>query len=126
MIMLGFMVKPSKEQEKYQIKISEFYNKYKGLEIIRIASKKNIPPLMSKSFVENKARESCVKNNETWTVIIDWDCSLKKLLKIEDEPLVFVVDKLDVIRNKKKGHLTIDNEFKELIQKLVKELPGDK
>lgn len=125
-ITLGFTVKQSPEREKYQIKIREFYNTYKdkGLEIIRIASKKGVPPLISKAFVEDRARKSCAKNNETWGVIIDWDWSLKQLFKMADGPLVFVIDKLGIIRYKKKGHLTIDNELEELIQKLLKESPN--
>jgi peroxiredoxin len=104
-------------------KASDFYQAHKkeGLEVIRIASKKGVPFFISKSFVESRARKSLEKRKESWTVIIDWDCSLKKLFQMADEPLVFVIDKLGIIRYKKKGHFIVNKELDELIQKLLKE-----
>lgn len=96
-------------------------HKNKGLEAVRIASKRGVPFFISKSYVERKAREDIDEHNENWTAIIDWDCSLKKLFNMTNEPLVFVVDKRGIIRYKKSGYLIVDNELDTLVQKLLEE-----
>jgi len=99
-----------------------FYTAHKdeGLEAVRIASKRGVPFFISKSFVERKEREDLKEHNENWTTIIDWDGALKKLFNMTNEPLVFVVDKLGIIRYKEKGVFIVDNSLEELIKKLLK------
>ena len=122
-ILLGYTVQPTKEQEKEDVNTCNFYDTTvdKGLEMISISSKKGIPMGISKSFVEGRAKKYCVEHKEHWQVIIDWNSSLKKLFQMTDKPLVFVTDKSGIIRYKKKGDLIIDNNFEELIQKLLAE-----
>lgn len=100
---------------------SGFYdvNRDKGLEVIRISSKRAVPFFVTKPFVENRARKACEKDNDRWTVIIDWDGSLKELLTMIDAPLTFIVDKSGIIRYKKDGFLKIDNEVKQLVERLI-------
>lgn len=102
-------------------KIRDFYNahKDKGLELINIASKKGVPFFVPKSFVEERARKYCAKNKQDFPVIIDWDWSLKKLCKMNDKPLVFVLDKQGIIRYKKEGYFIIDSVLDKTIQKLL-------
>ncbi|MFH0771320.1 MAG: redoxin domain-containing protein [Candidatus Omnitrophota bacterium] len=94
-------------------------NRDKGLEAICISSKRAVPFFISKSFVESRARQTCKDNNDDTTVIIDWDNSLKDLLKVADDPLVFIVDKNGVIRYKKSGFLIVDDKVRELIEELL-------
>lgn len=102
-------------------KFIDFCNAYrnKGLELVRISTKRAVPFFVSKSFVENRARRICEKTNDDWTLIIDWDHSLKELLKMKDGPLAFIVDKNGIIRYKSNGFLIIDDKVAELIQKLL-------
>lgn len=99
----------------------DFYgaNRDKGLEVIRISSKRSVPFFVTKSFVEKRARKTCEKDKDPWTVIIDWDNSLAQLLMMRSEPLTFIVDKNGVIRYKKNGFLTVDSTVEELIKKLL-------
>lgn len=111
---------PTEEEEK---EVGDFYEAHKkqGLEVVRIASKRGVPFFISKSFVENKAKEYLADHNQTWVSIIDWESSLKELFKMTDRPLIFVVDKQGVIRYKKIGVFIVDKELDALIQKLLKE-----
>lgn len=122
-IVTGYTVQPTKEEEKEDVNTCNFYDstKYKGLEMVSISSKKGIPIGISKSFVEGRAKKYCVEHQEHWQVIIDWNSSLKKLVQMTDKPLVFVIDKSGIIRYKTKGDLIIDNSFEDLIQKLLAE-----
>lgn len=99
----------------------DFYiaNRDKGLEVIRISSKRAVPFFITKSFVESRARKTCEMDNDPWTVIIDWDGSLKELLKMADSPLTFIIDKSGIIRYKKNGYLLVDNKVEELVKKLI-------
>jgi peroxiredoxin len=121
MICIGHTVQLKEKEEIEKKKANDFYNEYfdKGLEIIRVASKKDIPFFISKSFVEERARKSCEELKKKWIVIIDWECLLKELFKMTDEPLVYVIDKKGIIRYKKKGNLVINNEFEKFIQELL-------
>lgn len=107
---------PAEAQE-----VSDFYdaNRDKGLEVVRISSKRNVPFFVSKSFVEKRARQTCEKDKDNWPVIIDWDNSLVKLLEMDSGPLTFIIDKDGIIRYKKNGFLTLDNEVEGLIKKLI-------
>jgi len=102
-------------------KLGDFYmaNRDKGLEVIRISSKSKVPFFVTKSFVESRARKTCKRDKDPWPVIIDWDGSLKELLKMTDGPLTFIIDKSGIIRYKKNGFLTANDEVKELVKKLI-------
>ena len=102
-------------------KLGDFYmaNRPNGLEVIRISSKSKVPFFVSKSFVESRARKACKKDNDPWPVVIDWDGSLKELLKMTDSPLTFIIDKSGMIRYKKKGFLIVNDEVEELVKKLI-------
>lgn len=102
-------------------KRSGFYDseRDKGLEVIRISSKRAVPFFVTKSFVEDRARKVCEKDNDRWPVIIDWYGSLKELLTMVEEPLTFIVDKNGIIRYKENGFLKIDNEVKQLVESLI-------
>lgn len=102
-------------------KLGDFYmaNMPNALEVIRISSKSKVPFFVSKSFVESRARKACKRDNDPWPVIIDWDSSLKGLLKMADSPLTFIIDKSGIIRYKKNGFLAADDEVRELIGKLI-------
>ncbi len=102
-------------------KLGDFYNSYrdKGLEVVRISSKSKVPFFVTKSFVESRARKTCKRDNDPWPVIIDWDGSLKELLKMTDGPLTFIIDKSGIIRYKKNGFLIVNDEVKELIGRLI-------
>lgn len=109
------------EEERKRIKIYYEEHSPKGLELIRIAYKSGVPFFITRSFVEEKARESNTKRKENWITIIDWESSLKELFSVVDDPLVLVVDKHGVIRLKKNGELIINNTLKKLIEKLILE-----
>lgn len=102
-------------------KLGDFYmaNMDKGLEVIRISSKSKVPFFVTKSFVESRARKTCKRDNDPWPVIIDWDGSLKDLLKMTGGPLTFIIDKSGIIRYKKNGFLIVNDEVKELVKKLI-------
>lgn len=115
-------VRKRSESNSPEIKeLNDFYSAYrdKGLEVVRIASKRGVPFFVSKSFVEGRARQMCKRNKDNLSVIIDWDRSLKGLLKMNDEPVVFIVDRSGIIRYRKNGLVIFDNKVTELIQKLL-------
>lgn len=113
--------KQSEDDSAESKRRGDFYmaNRDKGLEVIRISSKRAVPFFVTKSFVESRARKTCEKDNDPWTVIIDWDGSLKGLLKMTDSPLTFIIDKDGTIRYKKDGYLVVNNEVEELVKKLI-------
>lgn len=102
-------------------RLGDFYNSYrdKGLEVVRISSKSKVPFFITKPFVESRARKTCKKDNDPWSVIIDWDGSLKELLGMSGLPLTFIIDKDGIIRYKKDGFLTVNKEVEELVKKLI-------
>lgn len=102
-------------------KLGDFYmaNRPNGLEVIRISSKSKVPFFVTKSFVESRARKTCKRDNDPWPVIIDWDGSLKELLKMTGAPLTFIIDKNGIIRYKKDGFLMVDKEVEELVGRLI-------
>ena len=121
---IGYFDQSRKQSEDNSAEVKrrdDFYRAYKdkGLEVIRISSKRAVPFFVTKSFVESRARKTCERDNDPWTVIIDWDGSLKELLKMADSPLTFIIDKSGIIRYKKNGYLIVDKEVEELVKKLI-------
>jgi peroxiredoxin len=119
---IGYFDQSKKQNEDNSAetkKRSDFYmaNRDKGLEVIRISIKRGVPFFITKSFVESRARETCEKDKDPWTVIIDWDNSLGGLLKMTKEPLTFIIDKSGIIRYKKNGYLIVNNEVEGLVSR---------
>ncbi len=111
---------PSTSEEERN-KLKKFYDDHhpQGLDIIRIVYKSGIPFFITKSYVENRAKESLARRKTSWTLIVDWDCSLKELFRVSEEPLALVLDKQGIIKYKKNEELTANSSLEELIEKLL-------
>lgn len=116
------MIRDKEEMGKSQKYNHRFYKEYKkqGLEVISITHKNGIFSLVPTSFMAKKSKEAHIKHNtkELVTILLDSNGSLKKLLKMTDTPLIFLIDKDGIIRYKKNGYLIVDAELEQIIKQL--------
>ncbi len=107
------------DQQKQELKAFYDARRDKGLEIVRIGYKKNIPFFITKSYVEKRAREALEAAHTHSIFIVDWDNALHDQITPSTDPLFFVIDKHGVVREEHPGWLVLTDELARRVDGLM-------